>query len=83
MGMDELEKKIRLDELNDAIKLSPREYAERRSLVTGTIVQPQMIYYYVRTKKLRLEICQCGRKVLDVKTADEFFEERERNARPK
>jgi hypothetical protein len=80
MGTDELKRQIRLDELNDATKLSVREYAERRSLQTGTIVQPQLLYYYVRTGKLHTETCICGRKVLDVATTDKFFEERDKRA---
>lgn len=78
---DNVQRQIRLDELSDATKLSPREYAEYRSLKTGTVVQAQLIYYYIRTKKLQTEICLCGRKVLDVKTADEFFAEKERRER--
>jgi hypothetical protein len=64
--------------MNEPKKLTPREYAAYRSKKTGTIVQPQNVYYYVRTGKLELETCDCGRKVLDVKLADEFFDLREK-----
>lgn len=67
----------RLEELRDAEKLSVREYAELRSLETGTIVQPQLLYYYIRTGKLEVERCLCGRKVIDVKTTNEFFDAKE------
>jgi hypothetical protein len=69
---------MRHDELRDAEKLTPREYAELRSLDTGMIIQPQLIYYYIRTRKLELETCVCGRKVLDVKSTNEFFDERDK-----
>lgn len=48
-------------------KLTPLEYARLRGKV------PQLIYYYIRNQKLSLEYCVCGRRVLDVKTADDFF----------
>lgn len=59
-------------------KMTPREYAKRRSQETGTIVQPQNIYYYIRTGHIPLETCECGRKVIDVKVADDFFNERDK-----
>jgi hypothetical protein len=82
---DDLEAAILADELADAhelalegsIKMSVREYAKYKSKVTGTIVQPQLIYYYIRTGKIKEEPCICGRKVIDVKSADEFFAKRD------
>lgn len=50
--------------------LTPREYGRLHGIA------PQLLYYYIRNKKLRIEICKCGRKVLDVKETDKFFEER-------
>jgi hypothetical protein len=62
----------------DFPKMSPKEYAASRSRRTGTIVQPQNIYYYIRRGDLSLEACECcGRLVVDVKLADEFFDGRE------
>lgn len=62
-------------------KVTPCEYARLRSKQTGTIVQPQRIYYYIRTNHLQLEPCDhCGRSgLLDVKLADEFFDERDKS----
>jgi hypothetical protein len=54
-------------------KMTPREYAKYRSQATGTIVQAQLIYYYVRQHKIELDTCECGRRVIDVKLTDEFF----------
>lgn len=63
-------------------KLTPREYASYRSKATGTIVQAQLIYYYIRRGDIVLEDhdcseCGCSRRVLDVKMTDEFFDLKE------
>jgi hypothetical protein len=58
-------------------KMTPTEYAKYRSKETDTIVAPQNIYYYIRIGQLELTTCECGRRVLDVKAADNFFDERE------
>lgn len=59
-------------------KLTPRDYARYRSKKTGTIVQAQLIYYYIRQKKLELTDCLCGHRVLDVEAADKFFDEKDK-----
>ena len=65
-----------LEELRDQAevvgKLSPREYGQLRGMA------PQLIYYHIRQKHFALELCICGRKVIDVKTVDEFFEGRKK-----
>jgi hypothetical protein len=58
------------DQAREVGKLTPREYAKLNGMA------PQLVYYYIRTKKLELEYCLCGRRVLDVNTADKFFESR-------
>lgn len=50
-------------------KMPVTEYARKRNL------QAQLVYYYIRTGKLPDEDCICGRRVVDVKAADEFFRE--------
>lgn len=55
------------DEAEGAVKLSPREFA----LLRG--IKPQLVYYYIRKQKIRLEQCICGRNVIDVESADKFF----------
>jgi hypothetical protein len=60
--LDELEEQVR-----EVGKLTPREYARLRG------VAPQMVYYYIRTKRLELEYCVCGRRVVDVVKADAVF----------
>lgn len=69
---DELIKQMELDELSDATKLTPRDYGKLRGHA------PQLIYYYIRTGKLDVEKCLCGRKVIDVADADAFFESRKK-----
>lgn len=79
-NMDELAEQMKRDELEDLheqasqglAKMSVREYAKLKG------EQPQLIYYYIRTGKIQEEPCICGRKVIDVASADAFMEERER-----
>lgn len=52
--------KMHEDELLDAIKLSPREFAQ----LVG--MSPQLVYYHIRRGKLEKETCICGRPVVDV-----------------
>lgn len=52
--------------------LTPREYAKLRKMA------PQLVYYYIRNKAIEVEICQCGRKVINVAKTDVILEERRR-----
>lgn len=69
---DELMRQIETDELRDkadhVTKLTPVEYARARPGL-----QAQLVYYYIRTGKIKRETCICGRNVIDIKAADEFF----------
>lgn len=58
---------------SEPAKMTPYKYARARNL------QPQQVYYYVRSNKLATETCACGDAVLDVADADAFFEEKNRN----
>lgn len=71
---DELFHQMRMDELSDATKLTPIEYGRLRG------IKPQLIYYHLRThndpsaeRHIILERCLCGKPVLDIKKADEYF----------
>lgn len=55
------------DQAQEVGKLSPREYGKLRG------ISPQLVYYYIRNKQLDIELCICGRKVIDVVLADKFF----------
>ena len=57
------------DQAQEVGKLTPREYAKLNGMA------PQLVYYHVRQGHLKLEHCICGRRVIDVKLADEFFAE--------
>lgn len=71
---DELFEQMKRDELSDASKLTPIEYGRLRG------IKPQLVYYHLRThndptkeKHIRLERCLCGKAVVDVKLADQYF----------
>lgn len=57
------------EQANEVGFLTPREYAKLRGL------NPQLVYYYIRTKKITPELCKCGRKVIEVKLADEALKD--------
>jgi len=67
MGIDEVIAEMEADELSDAKKLSPRDYAKLRSMY------PQKVYAALRNKRLAWGWCDCGRKVIVVDEADKFF----------
>lgn len=69
---DELDDKLELA-LGGIIKMTVIEYAKTRSRKTGMLIAPQNVYYYIRSGKIDQEVCICGRKVIDVKSADDFF----------
>lgn len=82
-NFDELARQIEQDELQDQIdatlagetsgeqtKMTVIDYAKARGM------KPQLVYYYIRTKKIRQEKCVCGRWVIDIKCAEEFFNAR-------
>lgn len=74
-NMDEVARQIELDELSDARLLTPRDFAK----LIG--VAPQLVYYYIRTKKLDIEVCDCGRKCVVVADARKFFETKDQQVR--
>jgi len=51
-------------------KMTVIEYARERGL------QPQNLYYHVRVGNIKQENCICGRKVIDVASADAFLKEK-------
>jgi len=81
---DELRKAIEADELADAheaalngtAKMSVREYAKYKG-----IKDPQKVYYYIKRGYIKEEPCICGRKVIDVASADAYLAEKEAKER--
>ena len=64
---DELLRMIEEDERADASILPPVQYARMRG------IYPQRVYAALRNKKLETVWCPCGRRCIDVQTADEVF----------
>lgn len=66
-NIDDLIEQMQKDELEDASKLKPIQYAKLRNLY------PQRVYKAIRGGKLDVETCLCGSKVIDIEAADEVF----------
>jgi hypothetical protein len=70
-NIDDLIAQMEADELEDKAQttthLTPIEYAKLHNM------RPQKVYYAIRHKKLEVEKCMCGRKVINIATADEYF----------
>jgi hypothetical protein len=46
------------------------EYARAHNM------QAQLLYYYVRAGHIKQELCICGRKVIDVASADAYLQQK-------
>jgi hypothetical protein len=72
MDQDPTEEELELYDIGEQAKtvgkLTPREYAKLHDKA------PQLIYYHIRQGHIELEWCICGRRVVDVKTVDAFFQ---------
>jgi hypothetical protein len=62
---EELERKDLEDQAKEVGKLSPAEYAKLRG------IRPQLVYWHIRRGNIKKEWCVCGRRVIDVRLADE------------
>jgi len=67
MGIDDFIRQAEEDELADATKLPPIQYAKLRG------IYPQKVYAAIRARKLEERNCDCGRKIVVVEEADEYF----------
>jgi hypothetical protein len=67
MNIDEFEAQLRRDETADQPLITPVEYGRLRGIA------PQLVYYYIRNKKIDTQICPCGRRCIDKEAADEHF----------
>lgn len=83
-NFDELKKLIEQDELEDqldaALQGSNGEHGTKMTVIDfakARKMQPQLVYYYIRQGKMKQEKCICGRWVIDVHTATEFFNDLE------
>lgn len=74
-NIDDLLRRIEQDEAEDGLelareghyRLTPIQYAKARG------IRPQRIYSAYRHNKLTKETCQCGRTIVDIDEADEYF----------
>jgi hypothetical protein len=66
-NFDELFEQMQKDELEDATKLTPIEYARLRG------IRPQAVYRALRHHKLEWDRCECNRRVVVVEKADRLF----------
>jgi hypothetical protein len=71
-NFDDLRRRMEEDELRDALELSPkmsvRDYARARGFKNA-----QSVYYHIKASHIKQVKCECGRWVLEVKEADEYF----------
>ena len=79
-NMDEEIARMEAEDALDAVKaglskMTVVEWARANS------IQPQLVYYHVRTGKIKQEVCVCGRKVIDIASADAVLAEMETKAR--
>lgn len=69
---DELFELMARGENEGAEKLSPREYGKLRGIT------PQLVYHHIKAGHIKKETCICGRSVIDVAAADEYFNNRKK-----
>lgn len=79
---DQLFEQMQRDELLDsplaeAGKATPRDYAKMHG------IQPQRLYYYIRRGNLATSLCDCGRKVISIKEADDLLAAQEEKQKRK
>lgn len=76
-SIDDLIHQIEEDELQDQLEtakeapslvaMSPVNYAKARKIA------PQRVYGAIRNGRLEKKLCLCGRTIIDVAAADEYF----------
>jgi RecA-family ATPase len=71
LSTDELMRQMELDEFEGATKVSPRDYGKLRGIA------PQLVYYHIREGHITWTHCECGRRVILIKEADEYFKKGE------
>jgi hypothetical protein len=80
-NFDELKRQIEQDELEDQLDVALQgnngEHGSKMTVIDfarARKMQPQLVYYYIKTHKLDQEKCICGRWVIDVQKATDFFD---------
>lgn len=72
MNIDDFIRQVEEDELQDALELS--EFMSIGDFARARGIRPQLVHYYLRNNRLRRYKCCCGRPVLKVKEANQFFD---------
>jgi hypothetical protein len=67
MGIDDFIEQMKLGDLEGASKMAPIPYAKSRG------IYPQKVYAAIRKGKVAAQHCDCGRTVIVVEEADEYF----------
>jgi hypothetical protein len=67
MAIDDFLRQAEEDERADATKLPVIQYAKMRKMY------PQKVYAVIRKGKLKEHWCDCGRKVVIIEEADQYF----------
>jgi hypothetical protein len=75
-NMDELFAKMEADELEGAVLLSPKDFAKMIQ------VSPQLVYYHIRAGHIKKRTCLCGRSVINVEEAKEFWDKLKGKGKP-
>lgn len=80
LSTDELLKAMERDDLEDRSRIYPLMKVIDYAKMMGE--QPQLWYYYIRTRKLKKQPCpMCGNETISVEEANAFRRERDRSAR--
>jgi hypothetical protein len=67
---EDLERLELQDQAETVGTMTPRDFAKLYG------VAPQLVYYYIRTKKLPVVYCACGRKTINYNEAKALFDGR-------
>jgi hypothetical protein len=67
LNTDELIALMQHEEAEDQQLITPVDYSHIRPITS------QLVYYAIRTGKLQIVICPCGRRCLDKDAADTYY----------
>ena len=66
-NIDDFIRRLEQDDKESQRLITPVAYGKLRGIA------PQQVYYYIRTKKLETEVCDCGRRCIRIEDADELL----------
>jgi hypothetical protein len=71
VNTDDLIAQMKADDLEGATKLTPVQYGRKNGIA------PQLVYYHIKKGHLKVVVCECGRRCIDVEETDKLFAELE------